>query len=174
MYDREAEHLKLDYNGRKKLRDEKSKPILDELKIWLDKHKPEVRPTSYLGQAIDYTLKRWDKLLVFLSDGRIELSTNLVENKNRPFALGWKNWLFFDSDLGAEAGCIVYSLFESAKSNGKDPQKYLEFVFTELPKAKTQADLDKLLPYDRKLLLQYFEKQNSPMKNSTTILLPKS
>lgn len=162
--DQEALDLKLTYEQRKQLRDEKSRPIIDELKAWLDKYKPDVRPNSYLGQAIDYTLNRWDELLVFLSDGRIELSTNLVENKNRPFALGRKNWLFFDTDLGAEAGCTIYSLIESAKSNNKDPQKYLEFVFTEIPKAKTQEDLEKLLPYDRRLLIEYLEEQKKLSK----------
>lgn len=159
--DEEAAKKNLDYNQRKILRDEKSKPILDELKSWLINHQPEVRPSSYLGQAIEYVLNRWEKLNVFLSDGRLELSTNLVENKQRPFALGRKNWLFFDTDIGAEAGCIHYSLIETAKSNERDPQKYLEYLFRELPKAKTLEDLEKLLPYDRKLLMEKFELSNN-------------
>jgi transposase len=158
--DEETSEKKLDYEQRKILRNEKSKPILDELKLWLDSHQPEVRPSSYLGQAIEYTLNRWEKLNVFLSDGRLELSTNLVENKQRPFVIGRKNWLFFDTDIGAEAGCIHYSLIETAKSNGRDPQKYLENLFRELPKAKTIEDLEKLLPYDRKLLVEKFELSN--------------
>lgn len=161
--DEEAAAQKMSFEERKTLRDQKSKPILDEIKVWLEKHQPEVRPTCYLGGAIEYTLKRWEKLNVFLQDGRIELSTNLVENKIRPFAIGRKNWLFFDTDKGAEAGCIHYSLIESAKSNGKDPQKYLEMLFIELPKCQSLEDLEKLLPYDRKLLLEKLE----PLKNNS-------
>lgn len=154
--DDEAAELKLTYEERKKLRAKKSKPILIEMKAWLDKHKQDVRPSSYLGVAINYTLERWDKLNVFLEDGRIELSTNWVENKIRPFTLGRKNWLFFETDYGADAGCIHYSLIESAKANGKNPQKYLEFIYTELPKCKTVADFEKLLPYDRNELKARF------------------
>ena len=71
--------------------------------------------------------------------------------------MGRKNWLFFDTDKGANAGTTIYSLIETAKDNNKDPQKYLELVFTELPKAKTLEDFEKLLPYDRKLIVEKFE-----------------
>ena len=155
--DEEAKELNLNFDQRKILRSEKSQPIIDEIKTWIDKHKPLVRPSCYLGQGLDYILNRWDKLTVFLKEGRIELSTNLVENKIRPFTMGRKNWLFFDTDKGANAGTTIYSLIETAKANNKDPQKYLELVFTELPKAKTLEDFEKLLPYDRKLIVEKFE-----------------
>jgi transposase len=154
--DEEAFELKLDSTDRKFLREEKSKPLLDEIKMWLETHRDLVRPTSALGVAIRYILERWDKLIRFLEDGRLELSTNFVENKIRPFTVGRKNWLFFETDKGAESGCIHYSLIETAKANGKDPQKYLEYVYTELPRCKTIEDLEKLLPYDRPALKARF------------------
>lgn len=152
LVDEEAAKLKLSYNDRKKLRDENSKPIIKEIEDWLKEYKPQVRPNSALGVAINYTLNNWQELNVFLEDGRLELSTNWVENKIRPFTIGRKNWLFFETDNGANAGCLFYSLIESAKANGLDPKKYLEHVFKELPKSKTLADLEKLLPYDRSAL----------------------
>lgn len=148
--DEEAAKKNMTPEQRKILRNEKSKPILNQIKEWLDKYHSQVRPTSYLGGAIEYTLSRWEKLIRFLEDGRIELSTNFVENKIRPFTLGRKNWLFFDTDNGADAGCIHYSLIESAKANGKSPCVYLENLYRELPKCKTLEDFEKLLPYDRK------------------------
>lgn len=159
----EASKLQLNFDQRKELRLEKSQPILENFKSWLDQYKGQVVPSSYLGKAIDYALPRWDKLNVFLQDGRIELSTNLVENKIRPFTVGRKNWLFFDTDLGATAGCTHYSLIETAKSHGKNPQKYLEHVFEELPKCNTLEDLEKLLPYDRSVLLKKLEEQKPPL-----------
>lgn len=161
--DEEAAKLNLTFAQRKELRLEKSEPILKDIKTWLEQYNGQVVPSSYLGQAIDYALPRWEKLNVFLQDGRIELSTNLVENKVRPFALGRKNWLFFDTDNGAEAGCIHYSFIETAKSNGKNPEKYLEHVYKELPKCNTIEDLEKLLPYDRSILLKALEQQKNSL-----------
>jgi transposase len=150
--DEETAELKLSYEERKKLRTEKSSLIINETKDWLDKHQPLARPNSGVGVAINYTLNNWKELIVFLKDGRLELSTNWIENKIRPFCVGRRNWLFFETDNGASAGCVFYSLIETAKANGLDPKKYLERVFTDLPKCKTLQDFEKLLPYDRTAL----------------------
>jgi transposase len=82
-----------------------------------------------------------------IDDGRLALDTNAVERSIRPFVIGRKNWLFADTPKGAMASANLYSLVESAKANGIEPWRYLEAVFEQLPAAKSEADLDALLPW---------------------------
>jgi hypothetical protein len=70
--------------------------------------------------AIDYALGQWQTLIVFLTDGRVEIDNNLVENAIRPTALGKKNWLFMgDADAG-ERGAIIYTVIESCRRDFRD------------------------------------------------------
>ena len=87
----------------KQLRETKSKPILDKFKKWLEKHLINAPPKSSLGQAISYTLKFWDELNQYLTDGILDIDNNAAENAIRPFVVGRKNWLFSDNDKGARA-----------------------------------------------------------------------
>ena len=82
-----------------------------------------------------------------LDDGRLEVDNNLCENAIRPFVMGRKAWLFSDTPAGAEASARLYSLIATAKANGLEPYAYLRHIFTELPKAKTLADIEALLPW---------------------------
>ena len=82
-----------------------------------------------------------------IDDGRLALDTNAVERSIRPFVIGRRNWLFADTPKGATASANLYSLVESAKANGIEPWRYLETVFERLPRAKTEEDLDALLPW---------------------------
>jgi len=132
----------------KEIRQKSSKPIMKEFKTWLDKRVPEVPPESLLGKAINYTLKEWSKLVIYLEDGRIPIDNNLVENSIRPFCQGRRNWLFSGNPSGAHASALIYSLIETAKSNGLEPFWYLLYLFKNLPKAETEDDYRKLLPYN--------------------------
>jgi transposase len=84
-----------------------------------------------------YLHNEWDKLVVYLGDGRLEIDNNLVENAIRPFVTGRKNWLFSDSVAGVEASANLYSLIETAKANGLEPYAYLREVYEQLPRADT-------------------------------------
>ena len=77
-----------------------------------------------------------------------KVDTNLIENAIRPFVIGRKAWLFSDTPAGAEASARLYSLIETAKANRCEPYAYLCHVFTELPKAKTLAEVEALLPWN--------------------------
>jgi transposase len=90
-------------------------------------------PQSLMGQAIDYALKQWPQLSVYLEDGRVEIDNNLVENAIRPTALGKKNWLFFGEAEAGERGAIIYTVIESCRRRGIDPFAYLRDVLTRLP-----------------------------------------
>ena len=132
----------------KELRLKKSKKIVEKIKKLIDKHTEIVPPTSTLGKAIAYTLNEWPKLTVFLKNGRIPIDNNLVENAIRPFVVGRKNWLFSGSPRGAAASAGLYSIIETAKANDMEPFWYLLHLFENLPKAKTPADYDALLPFN--------------------------
>ncbi|RLA26573.1 MAG: IS66 family transposase [Gammaproteobacteria bacterium] len=123
-----------------------AKPILDEMKTWLENVLPQVPPSSVTGKALHYLHNEWDKLIRYLEDGRLEIDNNAAENAIRPFVVGRKNWLFSDSVKGVTASANLYSLIETAKANGLEPYAYLRYLFTELPKAQTVDAIEALLP----------------------------
>lgn len=125
---------------------EKSKPVIDKLKAWLDEIRPKVAPKTTLGKALHYLEHQWPRLIRYLEDGRYPIDNNPVENAIRPFALGRKNWLFSTSVPGAKASANLYSLLETAKANGLEPYAYLKQVFADLPNATSFDDVDLLLP----------------------------
>ena len=84
--------------------------------------------------------------MILSLDGRLEMDNNRIENAIRPFVIGRKNWLFSDTVRGAEASANIYSVIETAKTNGLDPYRYLLHLLTELPKAQRVEDFEKLLP----------------------------
>ena len=131
----------------KRIRHQQAKPILDDLKKYLDEKAPSVLHSSKLGTAIEYTRKRWPYLLTYLQDGRYEIDNNRSERTIKPFVCGRKNWLFSNSVDGAHASANLFSLIESAKLHDLDPVKYLTHVFKELPNCKVVADYEALLPY---------------------------
>ena len=133
-------------NERLNARQKNSLPILDKFKNWLDKQ--NVNPASKLGEAIQYTLKYWDRLTVYCTDGRVEIDNNATENKIRPFAVGRKNWLFSNSQAGAKASANLYGLIETAKEHGLNEYAYLRWVFTYLPAVQSVEDIEQLLPWN--------------------------
>jgi transposase len=128
------------------LRQEESKPTLSNFKKWLDETKPITPPKGLLGKAIQYTLNNWDKLIVYIEDGRLKPDNNDAENAIRPFVIGRKNWLFAGHPNGAEAAAAFYSLVETAKANRLEPYRYLRYIFEQLPLATTAEDYVDLLP----------------------------
>ena len=125
---------------------EHTKPILEEFFTWCLKVKEKqlCLPKGKLEQAIDYALKGKDEFMTFLEDGNCDVSNNTVENAIRPFVIGRKNYLFHITDKGATASAGYYSIVETAKANKLDPQKYLEWIFTELPGIRPKTDLSRL------------------------------
>lgn len=118
------------------IRAAESKPIVQRLQRALVRLKSSRRhlPQSLLGIAMDYALGQWPTLEIFLTDGRIEIDNNLVENAIRPTALGKKNWLFMgDADAG-ERGAILYTIIECCRRRDIDPYAYLKDVLIRLPK----------------------------------------
>ncbi|MBU1161502.1 MAG: IS66 family transposase [Proteobacteria bacterium] len=128
------------------LRQKKAKPVLEAFKTWLSSKQQITPPKGLLGKAINYTLNHWEKLIVYIEDGRLSPDNNAAENAIRPFVVGRKNWLFAGHPNGAEAGATFYSLVETAKANGLEPYNYLRYIFEKLPLTQTDQGYKNLLP----------------------------
>jgi transposase len=144
--EREMGEVTLD--ERRRIRQKLSKPVVDKLKAWADETVPYVPPKGLTGKAISYMLARWHKLTIFLDQPILRLDTNCVENAIRPFVIGRKNWLFSDTLAGAESSAALYSLLVMAREHKLNPIAYMTAVFTELPRATTVDDVEKLLPWN--------------------------
>lgn len=153
--EKEAQANNLDSDQILKLRQAEAKPVLDEFKKKLDKWQLVVTPKSLTGKAINYTLNQWEKLIVYVSDGRLAIDNNSAENAVRPFAVGRKNWLFNDSVDGATAAATFFSILETAKANGLEPYWYMRFLLEKLTELKTKEDFLPFIPQkiDKQLVL---------------------
>ena len=118
----------------------KSAALLTELRTWLEKTQMRISGKSDLAGAIRYTLSRWEALTLILRDGRTCIDNNAAERSMRPMCLGRKNWLFAGSDSGGERAAAVYSLIETAKLNGFDPQDYLRQVLAQIADHPARRD----------------------------------
>jgi transposase len=132
------------------VRQQKSEPLLEKLKKWLDNNRSRVAKDSLTGKAMTYLHNQWEKLAVYTTDGQLRISNILAENAIRPFAIGRKAWLFSDSPAGADASAVHYSLIETAKLNGLEPYNYLNKIFKALPYCEAVEDFEKLLPWNFK------------------------
>jgi transposase len=153
IYDLEKDFKILDDQTRFEKRIQSTKPILDSFYDWLLVEEARTLPKSLLGKAIKYTLKQWDKLIVFLEDGRLSADNNRSERAIKPFVIGRKNFLFSKSPKGATASGMVYSIIETAKANNLIPFKYLTYLFEKLPNIDLEdyEELDACLPWSEKL-----------------------
>ena len=127
-------------------RQKHASPLLEEFRLWLDARVGSTPPTGLLGKAMNYALKQWVRLIVYVDNPDVGLDNNAAENAIRPFAVGRRNWLFAGSPAGARSSATLYSLVETAKANGLEPYRYLRFLFERLPYAKSTEDYRKLTP----------------------------
>lgn len=117
---------------RQAARDAQATPLLLSLHDWLQETLRSLSQKSALAEAIRYVLKLWAALVLYTSDGRVEIDNNAAERSLRTVALGRKNFLFAGSDAGGERAAAIYSLIGSAKLNGVDPEAYLRFVIERI------------------------------------------
>ena len=131
---------------RVKTRQRRSKPIFDDLEAWLHAQLPKISGKSSLAGAIRYALTRMKKLRPWLDHGFLELDNNAAERSMRPIALGRKNYLFMGSEGGGKSAAIAYTLIETAKLNGVDPQAWLTDTLARIADHKINR-IDELLPW---------------------------
>ncbi|MCG8402554.1 MAG: IS66 family transposase [Firmicutes bacterium] len=131
-----------------------SKPVLDAYFEWLKTLAGGVDTSSLIGKAINYSLNQKEYLENYLLDGNIAIDNSATERAIKPFAVGRKNFLFANTPNGAAASAIIYSIVETAKTNGLRPYDYLLHVLTEIPKhykGTSHKFLKDLLPWSDKL-----------------------
>ena len=138
-----------DFGKRKLLRDEKTKPLLAQIKTWIEAEQFKILPKSPIGKAMAYFINQYPKLEAIFDDGRIELDNNLIENAIRPMAIGRKNYLFCGSHGAAQNVAMLYSFFGSCKMQDINPREWLEDTLQRIPDQSIQK-LEELLPGYRK------------------------
>ena len=131
---------------RRTARQARSKPIFDDLIAWLEHTKPMLSGKSELAKAIRYALSRKDALARFLDDGRVEIDNSAAERALRGVALGRKNYLFIGSDDAGARAATIYSLIETAKLNGVDPEAWLADVLARIADHPNRQ-INELLPW---------------------------
>ena len=132
-----------------------SRPIVDEYYAWLQ---TIFKPVGKLKKAIVYSLNQKEYLCAFLNHSGVEISNNQVENAIRPVVVGRKNWLFCDSQVGANASAVIFTLLETAKANGLNPEAYLNHLLTVLPErfaADPKASVDDLMPWTQEMQAEF-------------------
>ena len=134
----------------------KSKPVLNAFNIWLKGQTGKSLPKSAYGQAVNYCLNHWTKLNVFLEDGRLEIDNNRSERSIKPFVIGRKTGSLPTPPAALLPGAIIYSIVETAKENGLDPRKYLQYLFEKMPQIniKDEKALNELLPWSETIQLE--------------------
>ena len=145
-YERKSIEMQYTYEQRYDYRLKKEKPVIDAFWDWAGaQHSTR---NSRLDKAICYALNRKEQLETYLEDGRCSLSNNLSENSIRPFTVGRKNWLFSDTEKGAESSAICYTMIEMAKAHNLSPFAYLNFVLTNRPgESPSDEELSMLAPW---------------------------
>ena len=149
LYAIEAEIRGHPAEHRRRVRQERSRPIVEALHAWLEDHLPRMSGASDLALAIRYALRHWSGLIVFLDDGRVEMDNNIVERAIRPIPMTRKVALFAGSDGGARHWAIAMTLIQTAKLNGVEPMALLTDVLERIVSGRTKAhELQTLLPWN--------------------------
>jgi hypothetical protein len=132
---------------RREIRNLRSRPLLDSLKQWLEEILVKLSRKSDTALAVRYALGRWEALLRYCDNGRLEIDNNAAERALRVVALGRKNFLFAGSDGGGESAAAMYSLIGTAKLNGLDPESYLRNVLSRIADHPINR-IEELLPWN--------------------------
>ncbi len=139
-----------DHEARRIGRERELRPLMEEFLEWARARRLEAVPRMGLAVALDYAIKYWPHAMAALEDGRLPLDNNLAERGIKPFVIGRKNFLFSDTPRGAEASAGMYSVVVTAKANGLNPRKYVQWLLEEMPNAADPDDpayLDSLMPW---------------------------
>jgi transposase len=133
LYDIERRAKEWSDEQRLALRKEEAVPVLEPLGEWMKEQYMEVLPKSTIGKALGYSIERWKELMVYATDGKLNIDNNPVENSIRPVAIGRKNYLFAGSHQAAQRSAMLYSLLGTCKLHGINPFTWLKEVLQTIP-----------------------------------------
>ena len=133
---------------RRRVRLERIAPLIEELRSALDDALRRLSPKSEMAKAIAYGRKRWTALKRFVDDGRLEIDNNIAERAMRSIAIGRKNWLFAGSKAGGERAAALYTVIETCKLNGIEPQAYIADVIAKVAGDWPASRWDDLMPWN--------------------------
>ena len=148
LYDIEREINGLPPERRRTIRAERTVPLLADLRIWMETERRRLSSKTDLAKALQYALSRWDALGRFAADGRLAIDNDAAERALRGIAVTRKNFLFLGSDTGGERAAIIYTVLETARLNGIDPEAWLADVLEQLARGRSQLDLEPLMPWN--------------------------
>lgn len=146
LYDIEDRIRGMSADQRRTLRQQHARPILADLKSWIEEMLSTLPQKQKLAEAMRYALSRWAALSVYIDDGRVEIDNNIAERAMRPLGIGRKNWLFAGSDKGGERIANILTIIETAKLHGHNPEAYLTDVLTRI-QSHSKDRLQELLPW---------------------------
>lgn len=135
------------------MRQEKSKPLFDDMREWLTKERATLSRSSEVIEPIDDMLKRWQGFALFLEDGRICLTNNAAERALRGVALGCRNWTFAGSQRGADRAAVMLTVITTCRLNEVDPKAWLADAFARIADLPAPR-LHELLPWEWERLRQ--------------------
>jgi len=142
----------LSNRDRKKQRQLVLQEKVDDYFAWAKLKYSQVTHNSVIGKALAYSINQEEYLRKFLTDGRIPMDNNYAEQAIRPFTIARKNFVLMESDNGAKASAMIFSLAETAKANSVNTYEYFELLLSEIPKHMDDHDLrflDDLLPWSK-------------------------
>ena len=161
--ERQIKALRQEYAGRGEalplekalnLRQQKSTPILEKFKAWLDDLLPGTPPNSALGKALGYATRQWSKLIRYVDHPEMPIDNNYIEQQIKSYATGRRAWLFSYDAGGAQASANLFSLVMTARANDVEPYAYMNYLFDHLPAASTVEQIEALLPWNVKAALE--------------------
>ncbi len=132
---------------RRRVRRERTAPLILDLRTALDDALRRLSPKAEMAKAIAYGRKRWTALTRFLDDGRLEIDNNIAERAMRSIAIGRKNWLFAGSKVGGDRAAAIYTVIETCKLNGVEPQAYIADVIARIAGNWPASRWDELMPW---------------------------
>jgi transposase len=132
---------------RRSVRQARAKPLLDDLRHWMEKALRSLSAKSETAGAIRYALSHWRALTRYVDDGLLEIDNNAAERSLRAVVMGRKNYLFMGSDSGGERAASLYSLIATAKLNGIDPAFYLRTILATIAEHPINR-IEELLPWN--------------------------
>lgn len=157
IFDLEGALKSLSPEERLKERQATIKPLVDEYFTWVKENVSKVLPKGKTADGLNYSINQEKYLRVFLDDGEVPIDNSASERAIRTFCIGKKNWLFCNTENGAESSALIYSVTETAKLNNLKPYAYLNHILTELPKLCDDdgnielSKLDPLMPWSSEL-----------------------